>query len=336
MIGAIAHRGGDALLPQVAARVRAAIAAASDSGAFRDLLIHLMARPGRVLAPGGSPKWPAFVLDTCQALGGHLDGAVEAAAAVEFAVAAIDVADDLIDDEWDVAGAPRERALNASLALSWLALRCVRQLAEPLGIERARRIGDLLVQGSLASCAGQDLDLQLEATTEVGEELAHDMTRRKSGSLVAMACQIGAAVATDDPGILNQVGTFGTHVGLVAQLLNDLVGVEYDSRERGSDLRRKKKTLPIAYALHCAHDEGISEILAWYQAAPPLSNRDEEHLAMTLRDLGALHYTWVVADTHRRQALAIVRELAQATGREEVYGLQRLVPTVRSRRTRRR
>ncbi len=75
------------------------------------------------------------------------------------------------------------------------------------------------------------------------------MTRRKAGSLAAMACQVGAAVAVDDPAILELVGDFGRHVGVVAQLLNDLAGVDPDSASRGSDLRRGKKTLPIAYAL---------------------------------------------------------------------------------------
>lgn len=148
---------------------------------------------------------------------------------------------------------------------------------------------------------------------------------------MAMACQVGAAVATDEAAVIGLAATFGSHVGVVAQLLNDLAGVEPGAAGRGTDLRRRKKTLPVAFALRCAGEEGLPEVLAWYRGEPT-SIGDEEWLAGVLRDLGALHYTWVVADAHRREALATVRRLAEATGRAEVWGLRRLVPTLQSRR----
>lgn len=317
--------------PQVAAAVRDALAQTADAPAFRSLLTALMARPGRVLAPHGLAKWPAFVLDSCRALAGDPAAAVSAAAAVEFAVAAIDVLDDVIDDEWGAALARPARAPNAGLALSWLAQCCLGRLAERLGAERARLVGDLLARGCLASCAGQDVDLELEAAPEVSEELALEATRRKSGSLAAMACQVGGAVATDDPAILAALGVFGGHAGVVAQLLNDLAGVAPGAPDRGSDLRRRKKTLPVAYALCCAREERLAAVLAPYRHAAPLSAGEEEDLARALGELGARHYTWVVAAAHRREALAALRALARATGRGEVRRLRHLVPPVRLR-----
>lgn len=316
----------------VAAHIRAAIARSSEVVAFRELLTDLMMRPGRVLAPHGAPKWPAFVLATCAALGGDPVTGVDAAAAVEFAVAAIDVTDDLVDDEWPEGTGERARALNASLALGWLAQGCAGRLAEHLGVDRAHRIGMLIGEGGLASCAGQDCDLVLEGVADAGEELAHEATRLKSGSLVAMACRVGAAVAIDDPEVIALLGRFGTHVGVVAQLLNDLVDVDPDA-ERGSDLRRRKKTLPIVYALRCARDGDAGPLLHRYRQGVTLSEQDEQCLVVAMRDLGALHYTWVVAEAHRREALAVLPELARLVGGDQVYQLRRLVPPVRLRRT---
>ena len=320
--------GGADCYPQVAARVRDTIAQSSDQAASREILGRLMARPGRMLAPEGRAKWPAFVLDTCQALGGDPGEAIGAAAAVEFVAAVADIVDDLVDDEWDEAVIPWGRALNTGVALPWLAQRCVDDSAGRLGAERARHIGALVARGYLAACAGEDLDLLLEDTPVVSEELAHEMTQRKAGSLVAMACQVGAAIVTDQPDVLDAVGRFGGHVGVVAQLLNDLAGVDPGTPARGSDIRRRKKTLPIAYALRCAREEALTPALAVAEAT-----EDEERIARAVRDLGGLHYTWVVADTHRREALAVVETLVQLTGREAVRGLRRLVPAVRSRRS---
>lgn len=307
----------------VAEYVRSMIEQASDRQDFRDLLCRLMGQPGRILCPNGPIKWPAFVLCPCEALGGDPEAAVAAAAAVEFIITSADVADDLVDDEWDRRDDQWGRALNASLGLMWLGHRCVTNLADRLGAERACRIGQLISSKAVRACDGEDLDLVLESAPVVTAEETHVMTRLKSGSLVSMACEVGAATATDDPDVLSMVGELGGHIGVVAQLVNDVGGVI-----SGSDLRRRKKTLPIAYALRCAREEGIPDILTWYEGTTVLSGADERRLSEVIRELGALHYASVVADAHRREALSLVSRLARATGRGQVGKLRWLVPKV--------
>jgi geranylgeranyl pyrophosphate synthase len=145
-----------------------------------------------------------------------------------------------------------------------------------------------------------------------------------------MACQIGGVVATDDPLTIEELGVFGNHVGVIKQLLNDLGGVSPYAGKHGSDLRRRKKTLPIAYALRCAQENDHSEVLSWYQPGGTVSEVDESQLAVTLREIGALHYTWLIADIHRRQALATLRSLAKVIGRSEIDTLRHLIPPASS------
>lgn len=293
--------------------------------AFHQALVRLLSRPGRVLAAHGPAKWPPLVLLTCRALAGDGSAAVAAAAMVELAIAASNVVDDVIDDEWNEQDLPAGRALNGALALLGLAQRPVGELAQSLGPERAVQIGDLLAHGIAAACAGQDLDLQLEATPNVSEEAAHEMTRRKSGTLVATACQVGAAVATEDREVVRLAGTLGGHIGVVAQLLNDIRGVVV-----GTDLRRRKKSLPVAYAVRCAREEHISRLLDWYEGRGSADAGDEREIATLIRELGAVDYAWVVAEAHRQEALAAIRALVETTGRQEAVTLRRLVPSPRA------
>ncbi len=316
---------------RVATQVRAVIRRSYDTLAFREQLLHLMARPGRILAPDGSSEWSKLVLTSSRVLGGDSRSAVISAAAVEFIAATVHFIDDLVDDEWDEEAGNPDRGLNASLALNWLAHSCLDDLVDREGLERARLIGNLMAQGILAACAGEDLDLVLETTPCVSEDLALEMTCRKSGSLIAMACQVGAAVATDDPEVLELAGAFGSHVGVVAQLLNDLAGISPDATQRGNDLQRMKKTLPISYALRCAEEEEIVDILSWYHENGARRPLDEERVAALARELGAVHYTSVVADSHRREALATLQRLVQVTGKEQIFQLRRLVPVIRRR-----
>lgn len=310
---------------EVAALVRAAITEADHPPECQALLLALMARPGRILAQPGSSPWPGFVLETCAAFDGDLQLGLAIAAAVEFAVAAIDVVDDLIDDEWETALSTRERALNAALMLGWLAPACLSRLGTCLSPVRLQQLMFLLATGSAACCAGQDLDLRLEQEPNVSEAQSYEMTQRKSGRLVAMACQVGAALAVEDPTILRIVADFGLHVGLVAQVLNDLAGVTAPGAACCSDLQRHKKTLPIVYTLCCAHEEGRSEILDWYERGDATA---AARFASAVQDLGGLHYGWLLADIHRREALTAVRMLTELTGAFRPWHLRRLVPTI--------
>ena len=309
--------------------VRASLGSAPVTPEFQELLITIMSRPGRVLADQWAAKWPLFVIETCLAFDGDRQAAIRAAGLVEFVLAVTDVVDDLVDEEWD-GERLASRTLNATLSLSALAHCGATELVPWLGGERAGLIGRLVAEGVMRACVGEDLDLLYETTVDVDEAQAFEMTRQKAGALVAMACQVGAATATDDASILGAIAQFGEYVGIVAQLMNDLVGVTSDASRRGSDLRRRKKTLPVAYLLRCGREEGLSEVLEIYAGSDPFDARTEQHLAEQIRDLGGLHYTWVIAETHRRSALDVLTALVHQTGRDGIWRLGTLIPATAS------
>src|SRR5437870_5174134 len=81
--------------------VRLALRQINGEAQLQAFLLKALQQPGRLLGPT-EPQWPKFVLETCRALGGAAgEGAAWATAAVEFAVTAIDVADDLADGDLD-------------------------------------------------------------------------------------------------------------------------------------------------------------------------------------------------------------------------------------------
>ncbi len=298
-----------------------------------DVLRALLAQTGFALAPAGRDRWAPYVFETADALGWHVGRPVaQATAAVECTVAAIDVVDDLIDDEWDDPRISRSRATNASLALAFVAQWCALDLVTTIADGRVQTIQTLLNSGALSSCAGQDVDLLLESAPDVDPEAALHATIRKSGSLGAMACQVGAAICADDPLLLQLIGIYGRHLGTCAQLLNDPAGVDIAQVATAkSDLRRRKKTVPIAYLLECARRDHISWVLDWYAAPPGSMPEDELRVATLVHDLGGLQYTWVLADSYHREARIALDTLVQHTKRPKVDRLKRLLPSVRAR-----
>jgi geranylgeranyl pyrophosphate synthase len=296
-------------------------------------------RPGWVLAPDTTPRWTGFVLEPASVLGGSAAGAAIAAALVEVAVAAIDIADDLIDGDWSGDLADQHRATNAAVGLGLLGQAAIPLLGAELGAERALRIAERAARWSLASVSGQDQDVLNQHRLDVSEDEALAVTRCKSGSLVRMAVEVGALVATDDEDVVRAVGDLGEAVGTIAQLLNDLAGVDTHASGQKLDFRARTKTVPVAFLLHSARDGGHQRVLDWYtQSMPTPVEADgaaEQALSQLARDLGALDFAWVLADAQRREADAALRAAAARLARPELLDLLRLLPSVRARAARR-
>jgi geranylgeranyl pyrophosphate synthase len=323
--------------PAVAAAVLEVLADVPTSPPLRRMLELLLARPRWCLAPTGSMTWPPYVYATCEALGGDTALAVWPAAAVELVVAAIDVADDLIDGEFaDLSQREQGRLTNAATALAFLGQACLARVAHQLPPENAALLTRQLAAGAYASATGQDLDLLLESQPATSKQDALQVTERKSGSLGAMACAVGAAIATTDAHTLELVEAFGRHAGTSAQLLNDLDGVDLGSSK--SDLRQRKKTLPVAYLLEEAErrTDGadlLALVKSWYSDDALRSTPDTERQLQTLlHDVGALQFTWIVADARRREGEAALQTLAEYTDRRQVLELRQLLASVKARR----
>jgi geranylgeranyl diphosphate synthase, type I len=168
----------------------------------------------------------------------------------------------------------------------------------------------------------------LENESDVPEERAAQASWRKSGALAAMACTVGAACASDSMEVIESAGRFGSHAGMVAQLVNDIDGILKGEKGQSADIVRRKKTLPVAFALNCAREERIPDLLDWYAHRGADSPERQEHVAHTIRDLGGLHYTWAVAEVHRARALDTVQSLERRTGRPAIRNLSKLVSSL--------
>lgn len=213
---------------------------------------------------------------------------------MEVFSAALELLDDLQDEDpnpvIDQQG-PAE-ALNVAAGLLVLAQDLLLQLAGE-GIAPAVVVGacqDLALSAQTVA-GGQHLDLRYESLDAVTEGQVLDEAGRKSGALLACVCRIGARVAGASERQLEALSEFGYHLGIAAQLENDLRDVAPNAPVK-SDIRRGKKTLPLVSA-------------ADFGAVIDASSCDDKAFANTRRSLaasGALHYTWVVMQSHRQAA----------------------------------
>jgi len=124
----------------------------------------------------------------------------------------------------------------------------------------------------LEMCEGQQQDL---STQEFSLSSYLEMLRKKSGAFFSLACYAGARMATDDLGCVKNLANFGSHVGSILQILDDLE--DWHRLQAGeSPLSRSLnwyKNLPTVYTLEVLPDD---QKLAFRRVIDNLAERPEE------------------------------------------------------------
>jgi geranylgeranyl diphosphate synthase type I len=278
---------------------------------------------------------PLLCLLSCEASGGDWHQALPAAAAIElihnFSLIHDDIEDNSIQRRhrptlWSLWG--QAQAINAGdglFAISRLALqRLAQRGVAPDKVVRAFRLVD---ETCLDLTEGQYLDLAFETEDAVTVEMYVEMIGKKTAALMRCATQIGAVLATDDESVIDAYRSFGYQLGLLFQIVDDILGIwgvgETTGKGVGEDIVNKKKSLPVVYAL---------------QKSPRLREiyRDEQmdsarQLAVmeVLEEVSARQYAQDLAARHSDLALASLASIgvenpAQASLREmATYLLQR-------------
>jgi geranylgeranyl pyrophosphate synthase len=193
------------------------------------VVLEALAAPGKLLgAPAGS-RWPDFVLACCGAAGGRWSTALPAAVAAEFLALALDLLDEIEDDDpsplRDRYGAPI--VVNCSTALLGMAGLAVAHLASrSVPPVRILRCQETMARAVATAAGGQHLDLSAERgfahSVPLLQGEIQDLVARKSGALVGGCCALGAAVAGADDALLALYWEFGRHIGMAAQFDNDM------------------------------------------------------------------------------------------------------------------
>jgi geranylgeranyl diphosphate synthase type I len=209
-------------------------------------------------AAGDSGKMfrAALALRSAEVVAGLSGPGVPAAVAIELLHNSSLLKDDVMDNDrlrrdrptaWTVFGA--SEALLASDALMTLAFTVLMRDGGPHGVPAAQLLADTYQQLLL----GQMLDVGFAAEADVDLGDCYRMIDGKTAALIACAAEIGAMLAGADAGIRTALRGFGRQLGLAFQIVDDILGIWGDPQRTGkpvgSDIRNRKKSLPVAYAL---------------------------------------------------------------------------------------
>lgn len=147
---------------------------------------------------------------------------------------------------------------------------------------------------------------------------------RRSGALLGCACALGAIAGGGDPARVEQLRLFGVRLGLAVQFAEDLLGIWGDPAVTGrptfSDLRRRRRSLPVTAALAAGADE-LTDLL---HRDAPLGDADLERAAKVIEHSGARSWCVQQAEDLLAQALlALDLAIPEAAAVAELVALAR-------------
>ena len=98
---------------------------------------------------------------------------------------------------------------------------------------------------------GELLQMEKARKLDITEELYYEVIRQKTASLITSCCEVGASSGGGTEKDISKMGIFGTNVGMAFQIKDDLFDYENAAigKPTGIDIRERKMTLPVIYAL---------------------------------------------------------------------------------------
>lgn len=101
---------------------------------------------------------------------------------------------------------------------------------------------------------GELLQIEKARRLDITEDVYYEIIRQKTASLIAACCAVGARSAGVDNATVEKARAFGEKVGIAFQIKDDLFdyGTAEVGKPLGIDIKEKKMTLPLIYALNKA------------------------------------------------------------------------------------
>jgi octaprenyl-diphosphate synthase len=170
---------------------------------------------------------------------------------------------------------------------------------------------------------GELLQVEKVRRMDIDEPVYYEVIRQKTASLIASCCECGAASGGADDETIEKMRVFGEKIGIAFQIKDDMFdfGTDDVGKPLGIDIKEKKITLPLIYALNKS-DSALKKTMI---NLVKNHNDDPKKIAQIIafvKDSGGLQYAETKMKVFQDEAFAILNTFPDSESRR---GLEQLV-----------
>ncbi len=170
---------------------------------------------------------------------------------------------------------------------------------------------------------GELLQIEKARKLDIDEAVYFDIIKKKTASLIASCCACGAASVTTDEKIIEQMRAFGEAVGIAFQIKDDLFDYGDGSdigKPTGIDIKEKKMTLPLIYALNKSSFIDKRRIINIVKN----NNNDPKKVAEVIDFViksGGIEYASTQMNEYKNKALTLLSNFSDCASKTSLYEL---------------
>lgn len=271
---------------------------------------------------GGKRLRPMLAILSAKACGYQGEQAILLAAIVELIHTATLLHDDVVDESAMRRGKQTANVVwdNKSSVLvgDFLYSRAFQMMVQ---IQRMD-VMHILANAANTIAEGEVMQLQYCNDPSTDEKRYFATIVRKTATLFEAACELGAVISEQTSAFAKPLASYGLNLGIAFQLVDD--ALDYGSsksdigKNMGDDLAEGKPTLPLIYALSQANGKERAMI------EQAITHGGSEHVSAiqtTLRNTGAIEYTYQCAEQHIAKALHTIKVLPDTVFRHSLEAL---------------
>ncbi|MHB1951941.1 MAG: octaprenyl diphosphate synthase [Acidiferrobacteraceae bacterium] len=275
-----------------------------------------------IIGSGGKRLRPLIVLLSARALGYDGDRHIPLATVVEFIHTATLLHDDVVDGSKLRRGQTTANILwgnEASVLVGdFLYSRAFEMMVE-VGDMRAMEI---MAETTNTIAEGEVMQLLNCRDPDVTEEQYIRVIRSKTAKLFEAAARLGAVLAGKPRPVEDAMGSYGLHLGVAFQLVDDLLDYEAKNssfgKNVGDDLAEGKATLPLIHALRV----GAAEQQTLLRTA--ILQGDVANIAPVIHAIessGSIAYTAGQADLEAQHARLALSQIPDSRHKQALLDL---------------
>ena len=255
---------------------------------------------------------PMFVFFSASLAGGITEATHRGAALVELLHTATLVHDDVVDNSYERRGFFSVNALwknkIAVLVGDFLLSKGLLLSINNSDFHLLKIVSEAVKQMS----EGELLQIEKARKLDIDEAVYYEVICQKTASLIASCCACGAASAGADDETIEKMRLFGEKTGIAFQIKDDLFdfGTDDVGKPLGIDIKEKKITLPLIYALSKATKAEKHRIINLVKNHNEDVNKVQEVIHF-VRNSGGLAYAEMQMHRYQEEAFAILATFPQ-------------------------
>jgi octaprenyl-diphosphate synthase len=276
-----------------------------------------------ILKSKGKQIRPLFVFFSAGLLGNINDKTYRAATLVELLHTATLVHDDVVDSSFHRRG---------RFSINFLWRNKIAVLAGDYLLSRGMLVAlenkdydtlEIVSRAVKDMSEGELLQLEKARRLDIDEEVYYEIIRKKTASLIASCCAVGAASVSSDEATVQKMRTFGETLGMAFQIKDDLFDYQSSAKTgkpSGIDIKEQKMTLPLIYALNNATWLEKRKIIGLIKNHHDNPEKVQEVIAFVMQS-GGLEFAEERMKAFKKEALEILYGFQQNEYRDSLEAL---------------